>query len=59
MQAKIINPVVGVTLCFCPQCSTGHIVEYGQKNCDICGIDIQWPKERRKDAKSIHTNKKR
>lgn len=46
MEVKIVNPIVGVTLYFCPKCQTGHQVTYGQKKCDICGVDIQWPNKR-------------
>lgn len=46
MQVKIVNPIEGVTLYFCPNCLTGHQVNVNQNKCDICGIDIEWPKHK-------------
>lgn len=44
LPVKIVNPIVGVTLYFCPKCETGHMLEEGQKVCERCNTHILWPK---------------
>lgn len=44
MDVKVINPVPTITLYFCPYCLTGHMLTEGQKECEICGTKIRWPK---------------
>lgn len=48
LPVNIKHPIAGVTLCFCPFCLTGHLLDEGQKTCDICGTKLIWPKKKTK-----------
>ena len=44
LPVKINRPIAGVELYFCPYCLTGHMLDKGQQDCDICKTKIIWPK---------------
>ena len=42
IDVKVVKPIAGVTLYFCPYCNKGHMLDFNQKVCDICGTHINW-----------------
>ena len=46
IDVKVVKPIAGVTLYFCPTCATGHMLTFNQKVCDICGTRICWDLKR-------------
>lgn len=42
LDVKVVHPIAGVNLYFCPYCNKGHMLNFNQKVCDICGTTINW-----------------
>lgn len=45
MKVKKVKVYGNEYLYFCPKCNKGHLLDYGQKQCDICHTKLEWEDE--------------